>query len=168
MLLSFLDDIPTIIYFRFFFWSQIYLFLSTILLYTFSNWIWDNLFINGFQTTNKFRLDLWSHHLTFCQIFAFSRQCDSAWFKVSGVVITWSWLTGKNLWLVLPRSRWCYKLFINYILRLHVKSFIPARWSLSFALTGSWFSGTKFSNVITSACISGMRKLINAWVRKNP
>ena len=34
-------------------------------------------------------------------------------------------------------SRQCYKLFISYILRLHVKSFIPARWDPCFVLPES-------------------------------
>ena len=48
-------------------------------------------------------------------------------------------------WNEIQSCSWqCYKLFINYILRLHVKSFIPARWESSF-------TGTKFSHLIVSA-----------------
>ena len=46
-----------------------------------------------------------------------------------------------------PGSRQCYEFFINYILRLHVKSFILARQDSSIALPVSHFSGTKFSQV---------------------
>ena len=62
---------------------------------------------------------------------------------------------------VLPGSRQCYKLFINYILRLHVKSFILASRDASFALPGFRFAETKRSFVITSARLSGMKMLIN-------
>ena len=62
-------------------------------------------------------------------------------------------------------TRQCYKLFINYILRLHVKSFIPARRDPSFVLPGSRFAEAKFSHV-TSARLSGMKKLINTSVWK--
>ena len=58
---------------------------------------------------------------------------------------------------VLPGSRQCYKLFINYILRLHVKCFILARRDPSIVLPGSRFAGTKFSHVIASARLSGMK-----------
>ena len=50
----------------------------------------------------------------------------------------------------------CYKFFINFILRLHLKSLIPARRDPSFVLPGSRFAGTKFSHVIASARLSGM------------
>ena len=43
------------------------------------------------------------------------------------VVITGSQLIGMKFSPVLPGFRQWYKLFINYILRLHVKSFIKAR-----------------------------------------
>ena len=46
------------------------------------------------------------------------------------------------------------KVFINYIFRLHVKSFIPVRSDPSFVLPGSRFVGTK--------------KLINTFVWKYP
>ena len=51
-------------------------------------------------------------------------------------------------------------IFINYILRLHVKSFIPARRDPSFVLLESCFAEMKFSNVIASSRISGMNKLV--------
>ena len=61
---------------------------------------------------------------------------------------------------VLMGSWQCYKFFINYILQLHVKSFILARWGRSFVLPGSCFARMKFSFVITSACLSRLKKLI--------
>ena len=60
----------------------------------------------------------------------------------------------------LSGSQQCYKLFINYILRLHVKRFIPARRDPSFVQPGSRFAGTKFSHVIASARLGGIKKLI--------
>ena len=66
----------------------------------------------------------------------------------SYVVIRWSRLAGMKLCPVLPGSRQCYKSGINYILPLHVKSFIPRRRDSSFVLPGSRFPKTKFSHVI--------------------
>ena len=83
------------------------------------------------------------------------------------MVIIWSRLTGMKFWLVLPGSWQCYKFSVNYILWFHVKSFIPARWDPSFILPESRFAGTKFSHVITSARLSGMKKLISTSVWKN-
>ena len=60
-------------------------------------------------------------------------------------------------------SRQCYKLFINFILRLHVKRFIPARRDPSFVQPGSRFAGTKFSHVIASARLDGVKKLIKKY-----
>ena len=80
--------------------------------------------------------------------------------NTSYVVITLSRLAGMKFCPVLTGSRQCYKLFINYILRLHVKSFIPARRDPSFVLPGSRFAGTKFFHVIASTRLSGMKKLI--------
>ena len=60
----------------------------------------------------------------------------------------------------LPGSRQCYKLFINYILRLHVKRFIQARRDPFFVQPGSHFAGTKLSHVIASARLGGIEKLI--------
>ena len=85
---------------------------------------------------------------------------------LSKVVITWSRLTVIKFCLVLPGSRQCYKLFMNYALRLHVKSFIPTWWDPSFVLSESCFAGTKFSHVIVSARLRGMKKLINTSVLK--
>ena len=49
------------------------------------------------------------------------------------------------------RGSWqCYK-FLNYILRLHVKSFILPSQDPSFVLTRSCFAEMKFSHVIASA-----------------
>ena len=60
---------------------------------------------------------------------------------------------------VLAESPQYYKLFIYYILRLHVKAFIKARRDPSFILPGSRFAGTKFAHVIASARLSGMRQI---------
>ena len=81
-------------------------------------------------------------------------------------MIAWSRLAGMKFCLVLPGSRQCLKLFINYILWLHVKSFIPARREPSFVLPQSCFAGTKFSRVIASTCLSGIKKLMNTSVWK--
>ena len=66
----------------------------------------------------------------------------------------------------LPGSRQYYKLFINYILRLRVKRFITARWDPSFAQRGSRFAGTKFSHVIASIRLGGIKKLIQKYPQK--
>ena len=76
---------------------------------------------------------------------------------------------------ILQGSRQCYKFFINswsisminYIFRLHVKSFIPTTRDPSFVLPESHFAGTKFSHVIASAHLSGMKNLISQSVLKN-
>ena len=73
-------------------------------------------------------------------------------------MITWSRLAGMNFCPALPGSRQCYKLLINYILRLHVKRFIPARRDPSLVQPGSRFAGTKFSHVIASARLGGIKK----------
>ena len=78
------------------------------------------------------------------------------------VVITWSRLAGMKFCPVLPRSWQCYKLFINYILRLHVKSGIPP-WP---DLPRSRFAGTKFSHVIASAHLSGMKQWVNICLQR--
>ena len=57
----------------------------------------------------------------------------------------------------------CYKLFKNYILRLHVKRFILARRNPSFVQPGSRFAGTKFSHVIASARQGGIKMLIKKY-----
>ena len=67
---------------------------------------------------------------------------------------------------VLPGSRQCYELFINYILRLHAKNLVSARRDPSFELPGFHFAGTKFSHIIASVCLSGMKKLINISLKK--
>ena len=59
------------------------------------------------------------------------------------------------------------ELFMNYILWLHVKSFILARWNPSFLLPGSRFFWMKLSHVITSARLSGMKMLVNTSFWKN-
>ena len=82
------------------------------------------------------------------------------------VVITRSRLTKMKLYPVFPGSRQCYELIINYILRLHVKSFILARLDPSFTLPGSRFARAKFSHVIASVRLSVMKKLINTPVWK--
>ena len=57
-------------------------------------------------------------------------------------------------------SQQCYKLFINYILRLHVKPFIPTIRDPSFVQPGSRFAGMKSSHVIVSARLGEIKKLI--------
>ena len=52
----------------------------------------------------------------------------------------------------------CYKLIINYTLRLHVKNFIRVRWDPFSILSGSRFANTKFFCVIASARLSGMKQ----------
>ena len=73
------------------------------------------------------------------------------------VVITWSWLAEVEFCTVLLGSRKCYKLFINYILQLHVKSFIPTNRDPFFVVPGSSLAGTKFSHVIASAHLNGIK-----------
>ena len=81
---------------------------------------------------------------------------------------------GDYMILVIPVSRdeilsrfagtWqYYKLFIKYILRLHVKRFILARRDPSFVQLVSWFAKTKFSHVIALARLGGIRKLIKKY-----
>ena len=60
-------------------------------------------------------------------------------------------------------SRQCYKLFINYIMRLHVKHFILAKRDPSFVQPGSRFARTKFSHVIASAHLGRIKKLIEKY-----
>ena len=64
----------------------------------------------------------------------------------------------------LPGSRQYCKLFINFFLRLHEKSFIPARRDPSLVLPGSCFTGTKFSHVIILFHPIGMEKQFKACV----
>ena len=87
-------------------------------------------------------------------------------FLTAKLTIKWSQLAGMKFCLALPGSRQCYKLFINYILRLHVKRFIPARRNLSFIQPGSHFAGTKFFHVIASARLGGIKKLIKKYPQK--
>ena len=82
----------------------------------------------------------------------------------SKVVITWSRLAGMKLCPVFPRQS--YKFFINYILRLFLKSFIPVKWDTSLLLPESRFAGTKFSHVIASARLGGMKKFIHDIQRR--
>ena len=51
-------------------------------------------------------------------------------------------------------------------MRLHLKSFFPARRDPSSVLLESYLNRTKFSHVITSARYSGMKKLLNISVLK--
>ena len=81
----------------------------------------------------------------------------------SKVVITWSRLAGMKFCPALPGSRQCYILFINYVLWLHVKRFILARRDPSFVQPGSRFVGTKFSHVISSFRLGGIKKLIKKY-----
>ena len=83
--------------------------------------------------------------------------------KETKVVITWSRLAGMKFYSTLPGSQPCYELFINYILRLHVKRFILARRDPSFVQRGSCFAGTKFFHVIASVRLGGIKKLIKKY-----
>ena len=78
-------------------------------------------------------------------------------------MVIWSRLAGMRFCPALPGSRQRYKLFINYILRLHVKRFIPARRDPSFVQPGSCLGGTKFSHVIASARLGRIKKLIKKY-----
>ena len=70
--------------------------------------------------------------------------------------------------LALPGSRQYYKLFLNYILRFHVKHFIPARRGPSFVQPGFRFAGTtKFSHVIASVHLGRIKKLIKKYSWKS-
>ena len=66
---------------------------------------------------------------------------------------------------VLPGSRQRYKLFINYVLLLRLKSFIQARRDPFFVLPGSRFAETQFSHIIVSASLSGMKKIIKSCLQ---
>ena len=77
------------------------------------------------------------------------------------MVITWSRLAGMKFCPALRGSRQCYKLFINYMLRLHVKRFIPTRRDTSFVQPGSRFAEMKFSHVNVSARLGEIKKLIS-------
>ena len=75
-------------------------------------------------------------------------------------MITWSRFAGMKFCPALPGSRQYSKLFINFILWLHGKSFIPARQDPAFVLPGSRFAGTKFSHEIASVRLSATKNLI--------
>ena len=81
-------------------------------------------------------------------------------------MITWSRLAGLKFCPTLPGSQQCYKLFIIYILRLHVIRFVPARRDPTFVRPGSRFAWTKFSHVITSVHPGGIKKLIKKYLQK--
>ena len=87
-------------------------------------------------------------------VFSFDWLVDWWWLVISFEVVTWSWLAGMKFCSVLLESWQCNKLFINYILRSHVKSFITPWRDPPFVLPGSCFARTKFSYVITSARLS--------------
>ena len=97
-------------------------------------------------------------------LFILSSACECSIFSfingISKVVITWSRIGRMKFCPALPESRQSYKLFINYTLRLHVKRFIQARRDPSFVQPGSRFARTKFSHVIASARLGGIKKLI--------
>ena len=61
------------------------------------------------------------------------------WYCLPKGVITWSRFAGMKFCPALPGFRQYSKLFINFILWLHGKSFIPARWDLAFVLPGRNF-----------------------------
>ena len=79
------------------------------------------------------------------------------------VLITWSRLAGMKFCPALPGFRLCYKLSINYILRLNVKLFILARHDPSLGQPGFYFAWTKFFHLIASACLGGLKKLIKKY-----
>ena len=56
---------------------------------------------------------------------------------------------------------------MNYILRLHVKRFILARRDPSFVQPGYRFAGRKFSHIIASARLGGIKKLIKKYPQKH-
>ena len=76
------------------------------------------------------------------------------------------YMTGMKCCPVQPGSRQCYKLFMNYTLRLHANCVIPARRDPSSVLPGSCFVGTKLSHVIASARLTGIKKLIKKYRQK--
>ena len=80
-----------------------------------------------------------------------------------GNILGGDYMIGVKFCPALPGSRQCYKFFINYIFRLHVKRFIPARRDPSFVQPGSRFAGTKFSHVIASTRLGGIKKLIKKY-----
>ena len=79
-------------------------------------------------------------------------------------VITWSRFAGMKFCPALPQSLQYSKLFINFIMWLHEKSFIPARRDPAFVLLGSRFAGTTFSHVIIPSRPSGMKNQLKACV----
>ena len=74
-------------------------------------------------------------------------------------LITRSRLAGMKFCPALPRFRQCYKFFINYILRLHVKRFIATIRDPSYLQLGSRFVRTKFCHLIASARLGGIKQL---------
>ena len=66
-------------------------------------------------------------------------------FNVGKLGVTWSQLAVMKLCTVLPESRGCYKLFINNILWLRVKSFILGRWDSSLKYRDESFPCDRFS-----------------------
>ena len=90
---------------------------------------------------------LWWNYANLQLTFIFCFSCE--------VVITWSWSVKMKFCPVLTGSQQFYKLVINYVLRLHVEIFIPARWDHSFVLPGFGFVGTIFFQVVASACWAG-------------
>ena len=73
------------------------------------------------------------------------------------------WWLRDSVWL-----GWHYILFISFILQLLVKKFHQTKQDPFFILLGSRFVETKFSHVNASASLSGIKKLINTSVWKNP
>ena len=60
------------------------------------------------------------------------------------VAVTWPWLAGMYFCPRFAAIQQCHKLSINYILQLHVESFIPARRDPSLVLPESRFGVTNF------------------------
>ena len=86
------------------------------------------------------------------------------------MVIIWSRFSAMKICFALPGS-WQYcKLFLNFIMWLHGKSFIPARWDPAVVLPGSRFSGTKVSHTIIRSRSSAMKNMVKsmyiAWILK--
>ena len=76
--------------------------------------------------------------------------------------ITWSWVAGMKFCPVLPGSWQCHKLFMNYILRLHLKfssrqGRIPILYCRDSSLVGQSFP-------TVSARLSRMKKQFNPWL----
>ena len=90
-----------------------------------------------------------------------SRSQENSW-----VVITWSRLAGMEFCPVLPVSRLLQDLE-KWYLAITCKRFHPGKVDPSFVLSGSRFAVTKFSYVIASARLSGMKKLTHQFEKNH-